>query len=71
MYNSIAPVEVVTQMKRQFQTGPEQEGPKRPEPSRHGPFTDARLRMSAALHALANAIEPPRPTPECAPGQAR
>lgn len=57
---------VETWMERQFQDAPDGG---RPEPPRHPRRTTTalRLRLSAAIHAVAAAIDP-KPLPECAPG---
>lgn len=58
MYDFIAIIEANKQMHEQFRDAPNEERPEdaitQPMPLR----AELRLRLSAALHALANAIEP-------------
>ena len=66
MYHYIALIEAEKQTQVQFREAPHAQRPTLERERRTTAITPLRLRISAGLHALANAIEPGTPTRDTA-----
>lgn len=71
MNDFIAIIAAQDQMHEQFRNNPEQDRQVIDTQTPREVRTGLRLRMSAALHAIANAIEPAQPDPACTPSPQR